>query len=220
MDLFIKIDRFLSRYLPPAVKRIFLINCAVFLTYQVVAIVNFDFAGRLIFLFAEDPAFSLRRLFIWQFLTYMFVHVQGFHILFNMLILWFFAPELEMRWGNRRFWTFYLVTGIGAGVCHSALALISNREMMPIIGASGALFGVLLAFGAYYPHRRVLFWGVFPMDMWILVSIIIFFEFLTLRGTVSDGISHITHLSGLAVAYIYLARYHHTSDLTRWRYLR
>ena len=218
MDLINQINRFLSRHLTPAVKTIFLINVGVFLTIQIL----WSFAPELKFRFVElaweDPQVSLRRFRIWQFLTYMFVHEQGFHILFNMIILWFFSPELEHRWGTRRFWAFYLITGIGAGFFHSAVGMISTRDVLPIIGASGAIYGVMLAYAAYFPNRTVLVWGILPVLMKYLIAFIVIMDLMMLRA--DDGVSHFTHLAGGVVAFAYLARYHRTTDVTRWRYLR
>jgi membrane associated rhomboid family serine protease len=205
--------------LPSATRRIFEINVGVFLALFILGAFSRQlFENALLFL-AEIPQYSIPRFQIWRFLTYMFVHVQAFHILFNMLVLWFFAREVELRWSRRRFWHFYLLTGIFAGVLHAAIALATGRELGPMIGASGALMGVLLAFGAYYPNRQVLFWGIFPMPMKVLVALIIAMDVL-LVGAPGDRVSRLTHLSGLVVAYAYLWRYHRTPDIRRWRYLR
>lgn len=220
MDLLAQLDRFLSERLSPAVKRIFLINVGVFLLLALLGGTAPHLRNSLVDLFAENPRRSIPRLFVWQFLTYMFIHVDGLHILFNMMILWFFGPELEYRWGRRGFWQFYLVTGIGAGLLHAAIALVTGRELGPIIGASGALFGILLAYAAYFPGRMVYFYGIFPIQMKYLVFFIVLVEFFTVRGGSGDGISHMTHLAGLVVAFFYLSRYHRTSDITKWRYLR
>ena len=80
------------------------------------------------------------------------------------------------------------------------------------------MFGILFAYAVYYPNRPVYVWGLFPILIKYLVGIIILLEFLAMGNM--DGISHITHLTGLAVAFVYLSRYHRTTDLTRWRYMR
>jgi len=223
MEFIAKVDRFLSRHLTPVVKTIFVINCAVFILIQTALF--FGAPGRrlvefVLGLLAESPRRALGRAMIWQFLTYMFVHVGGFHILLNMLILWFFGPPLENRWGGRRFWSFYLITGAGAGLLHAAIALLSGRELGPIVGASGALFGVLLASAAYYPNQPVLFFGIFPIQIKWLVALLVLFEIFALRDSLRDGVSHVAHLSGALVAFLWLARHHHTADITRWRWTR
>ena len=231
MDPLAQLNHFLSRHLSPAVKKILLINVVVFLAIQIgyqiglerTSISDPRNVGEWILDWVwENPRQSLGRFFIWQFLTYMFVHEQGMHLLFNMIILWFFGPELEHRWGTRQFWRFYLITGAGAGLLHAGIAMtragLGGPHMSPIIGASGALFGVLFAFGTYYPDRTVLLWGVIPVMMKYLVAGIIVIEVLTLPA--QDGVSHLTHLTGLAVAFVLLSRYHHTTDFRRWRYMR
>jgi len=225
MDLFAQLDRYLARYLSPAVRIIFLINCGAFLFF---AVLNFfgaaggplsRVADLLVRLLANDPALSVGRGMIWQFVSYMFLHFDPLHLIFNMFILWFFAPALERRWGTMRFWNFYLVVGAGAGFLYALLTFLSGRAQGPVIGASGALYGVLLAFAAYYPNSMVYVWGIFPIAMKYLVGIIILFDFIAMRNPASN-VSHLTHMTGLAVAFFYLSRYHRTSDLTRWRYLR
>jgi membrane associated rhomboid family serine protease len=225
MDLLVRIDRFLAQHLSPAVRLIFMINCGVFLFFFILSFFAAvgpvgNFTGLLWTLLANDPQLSIGRFMIWQFVTYMFVHsiVSPFHLLFNMLILWFFAPPLERRWGTGRFWNFYLVVGAGAGLIFAALSLTSGRAGA-VIGASGAIYGVMLAFAAYYPNAMVYFWGIFPIQMKYLVAIIILFDFIMLRDPYSP-VSHLTHIAGLVVAYLYLSRYHRTYDITRWRYRR
>jgi len=220
MDFFRGIDRFLSAHLTPAVKKIFLANVLVFIAIQFM----FGFLPRTssreiidVFL-AENPYYDLPAFFLWQFLTYMFVHIEPLHIFFNMFILWFFAPDLEARWGTSRFWRFYLLTGIGAGLFHSLVRLIFQYEAAPVIGASGALMGVLLASAAYYPNRRVYVWGVFPITLKWLIAFTILFEIFALRGA-TGNVSHITHIGGLITAYIYLTGYHRTADIARWRFM-
>jgi membrane associated rhomboid family serine protease len=223
MDFLVRIDRFLAQHLSPAVRMIFLINCGVFLFFILLSFFGgiapvANFTELLATLVANDPRLSIGRFMIWQFVTYMFVHFTPFHLLFNMLILWFFAPPLERRWGTARFWNFYLAVGAGAGLIYAILSLTSGRTAA-VIGASGAIYGVMTAFAAYYPNAMVYVWGIFPIQMKYLVAIIILFDFIALRDPYSP-ISHLTHLAGLGVAYLYLSRYHRTYDITRWRYRR
>lgn len=225
MDLLVQFDRFLSRHLTPAVKTIFLINCGFFLFWTILSLfsgvgVVAGFLNILIELTANTPSLSLGRFMIWQVVTYMFVHLDPFHLLFNMLILWFFGPALEGRWGTLRFWNFYLVVGAGAGLLYSVFTVFSGGGHIPVIGASGALYGVLLAFAAYYPNAMVYFWGIFPIPIKYLVAIVVLFDLFSTMGGRATGISYLTHICGFGIAFLYLTRYHRTSDITRWRYLR
>lgn len=225
MDLFVQFDRFLSRHLSPAVKTIFLINSGVFLFFVFAPLVpgvgeGASLADNLLLLTANTPRLALGRFMVWQFVTYMFVHLDPFHLLFNMLILWFFAPSLERRWGTPRFLNFYLVVGAAAGFFYALFTVFSGWSGIPVIGASGALYGVMLGFAAYYPNAMVYVWGVFPITMKYLVAIAILFDLFSTIGQRATGVSYLTHVCGFAVAYLYLTRYHRTSDITRWRYLR
>jgi membrane associated rhomboid family serine protease len=219
MNYYRQLDRWLSERFTPAVKTIFVINVGVFIVLLILGLFSRDLRDLLIVIFGENANLSLRRGMIWQFLTYMFIHVDPIHLLFNMLILYFFGRELEYRWGRFNFWVFYLVTGIGAGLLHGIIGALTGAETSaPMIGASGALFGILLAYGAYFPNQTVLVYFLFPIQMKYLVALLIFLEVALVNR--QDNISRITHLSGLVIAYLYLTRYHRTADIRKWRYLR
>ena len=172
------------------------------------------------------PALSTRAaehaFWLWQPATYMFLHGGVFHILFNMLALWMFGAELERIWGTRYFLKFYFVTGIGAGVVTVILSLLpfgAQLQYVNIIGASGAIYGLLLAFAMYFPDRPILL-VVFPVPAKIAVTIlgaIALFSSLSESG----GVANATHLSGLVVAYFFLkgARLHPLAEV-KYRYLK
>jgi membrane associated rhomboid family serine protease len=170
------------------------------------------------------PAWVIQSLWIWQLVTYMFLHGGIFHILFNMLALWMFGTELERIWGTRYFLKFYFVTGIGAGALTVLIALLPfdfTRQLLHanIIGASGAIYGLLLAYALYFPDRPILL-VVFPVPAKIAVTIlgaIAFYSSLSESG----GVANATHLGGLLVAYLFLksARMHPLSEV-KYRYLK
>lgn len=210
--------RMLDRFLTPAVKTIFLINIVVSLVLLIVGSLKPGFDGWVVGHLAQYALDTVRGQ-VWRLLTYMFIHVQILHLAFNMLALWFFAPALEDRWGTRRFWTFYLTAGVGAGLVHTAVALLTGQEAYSyVIGASGAIFAVMLAYAAYYPEAVVMIYGVFPMKIKHLMIILIFLEFMTTAGGGGRGVSNLTHLSGLAIAYVYLSLYHKEWDIRRWQW--
>src|SRR5262249_35553535 len=125
---------------------------------------------------ALRPASVIRHLWVWQLVTYMFLHAGVFHILLNMFALWMFGTELERRWGTRYFLKFYFATGIGAAVLTVAFSLLpfSFAEMLygvPIVGASGAIYGLLLAFALYFPDRPILLSFLFPVPAKYFVMI-------------------------------------------------
>ncbi len=170
------------------------------------------------------PYDAFWHLRVWQLVTYMFVHGGVFHILFNMLTLWMFGAELERTWGTRYFLKFYFVCGIGAAVLTILFSLLpfeiaQQLQGAVIIGASGAIYGLLLAYAMYFPDRPILliiFWVPAKYCVAILGAIALF-------ASISDtgGVANITHLGGLLVAYLFLksAGMHPLSEV-KYRYLK
>jgi membrane associated rhomboid family serine protease len=165
------------------------------------------------------PAHSF---WIWQTATYMFLHAGIFHILFNMLALWMFGTELERIWGTRYFLKFYFVTGIGAGALTVLVSLLPFARQLQganIVGASGAIYGLLLAYAIYFPDRLILL-IVFPVPVRIAVTIL---GAIALFSSLSDagGVANATHLGGLLIGYLMLkgARLHPISEV-KYRYLK
>jgi membrane associated rhomboid family serine protease len=154
------------------------------------------------------PQYVVRDLRVYQLVTYMFIHAGLFHILFNMLALWMFGTELERVWGTRFFLKFYFITGIGAGCLTILLSLmpfgpLSQLYGQDIVGASGAIYGLLLAYAMYFPERRIYMYFVFPIPARIFVLIM---GAIALFSSISEsgGVANATHLGGLLVAYLYL----------------
>jgi membrane associated rhomboid family serine protease len=170
------------------------------------------------------PTLVLHRLWVWQLVTYMFLHHGLFHILFNMLALWMFGAELERIWGTRYFLKFYFVTGVGAAALTVLFSLLPFDFAEQVyrsntMGASGAIYGLLLAYAMYFPDRPILL-IVFPVPARIAVTIlgaIALFSSLSEAG----GVANATHLSGLLVAYLFLKkpRMHPISEV-KYRYLK
>jgi membrane associated rhomboid family serine protease len=175
--------------------------------------------------FGLRPADVIERFRVWQLATYMFLHGGVFHLLFNMLALWMFGTELERMWGTRYFLKYYLVTGIGAGALTVLVSLPSNEvsaALYPavIIGASGAIYGLLLAFALYFPDRPIYLYMVFPIPAKYFVMIIGALAFYSSLGQ-SSGVASATHLGGLLVGYLYLknGRMQPLGEL-KYRYLK
>jgi len=173
------------------------------------------------------PAWVVRDLRVWQLVTYMFVHAGIFHIVFNMLALWMFGAELERIWGTREFVKYYFITGVGAAVLTILASLLPIGPLQvlyttPIVGASGAIYGLLLAYGLYFPDRPIYLYFVFPIPAKVFVLImgaIAFFSSITEVG----GVANATHLGGLLVGYLYLkGRRGRTSPWAevKYRYLK
>ena len=186
--------------LPPCVKGLIIANVSVFILQLFPGVIGdiVTYYGALL------PVNTFVHFELWRLVTYMFLHSPDmiFHILFNMLSLWWFGVELEDIWGKRRFLIFYFVCGIGSGL-FTLFYLLANSNA-PVIGASGAVLGLLTAYAIYYPHRQVMLFGIFPMRMRTLV---IGYAVISVFFSVSGGggnVAHIVHLGGIAVAYIYL----------------
>ena len=160
---------------------------------------------------------------IWQPFTYMFLHGGIFHILFNMLALWMFGVELERMWGSRFFTKFYFVAGAGAALTtlllsFAPLSFANQLYESRTIGASGAVYGVLLAYALYFPNRPILMYLVFPIPAKYFVMIMGAISLYSSMGATGDGIAHWTHLGGLVAAYLYLKGGTRTSLMTEIKY--
>lgn len=146
---------------------------------------------------------------VWQVFTYMFLHDPRTltHILFNMIGLWIFGTEIEKRVGTREFLFFYLLMGVLSGAFSLAAYALMGVNVL-LVGASGALFALLLLFAVFFPDARILIWGIIPVRAPVLVigyaAIEIFSEVFSLGG----GAAHLTHLAGFGFAWLYcLIRY-------------
>ena len=154
------------------------------------------------------PAAVLERLWLWQLVTYMFLHGGLFHILFNMLAVWMFGVELERLWGTRFFVKYYAIPGLGAAAPTMLFSLMpfsfADRMYEAVtIGASGAVYGLLLAYALYYPDRPIYMYLLFPVPVKYFVMIVGAIAFLSSMGG-GGGVAHAAHLGGLVVGYVYL----------------
>lgn len=190
--------------LTPVVKKLIIINTAIFVFQSFIEIL---LRGNYIALFfGLSYAGVFEHLYIWQIFTYMFLHGGLLHIFFNLFALWMFGGDLENRWGSNFFLKYYLWSGVGAGIFISILNYVMHTNI-PTIGASGAIYGLLLAYGITWPDREVLIYFLFPIKMKYLVIIFGLLEFFgTLKSYagVGENISHIGHLGGLISGFIIL----------------
>jgi len=152
-------------------------------------------------LFALSAAAAVHNLYIWQLFTYMFMHAGVLHLLFNMFALWMFGSALERDWGTRRFLKYYFYCGIAAGLCVLATDLLVHDTLT--LGASGAIFGVLVAFGVCYPDQTILMNFLFPIKAKYMVMIYAAIELL-MTFSPNNGVSTVAHLGGMAFGYVYL----------------
>jgi len=187
--------------LTPAIKLLIIANVVAYLASLVVP--------ALIIKFAVVPAAVFEQLAVWQVVSYMFLHGSIGHLLINMLSLWMFGTELERMWGTRFFTKYYFITGIGAGITTllwslSPLPFADEIYYSAMIGASGAVYGVLLAYALAFPHRPIYMYFVFPIPAKYFMMIIGAITFLSSVGSGGSGVAHTAHLGGLAVGYLYL----------------
>lgn len=187
--------------LTPAVKALIIANVAVFLLQTLLF-------RRLPWWFGLIPAQVVGKFYLWQLVTYMFLHGGFFHILFNMLALWFFGSEIERHWGSKEFVKYYFLTGVGAGIIHILFSFWLGSPRIPVIGASGAVYGVLLAFGLMFPDRVVtlLLFFVLPVSIKAKYLVMMFAAIALFSGVLGtgEGVAHFAHLGGMAVGWLYL----------------
>lgn len=183
------------------------------------------FFQDLILILGLRPADLGEKFAVWQFVTYMFLHGGISHILFNMLTLWMMGTELERMWGTKFFTKFYFVCGIGAGVTQFLVGLIplpmtSVFFTNVTIGASGAIFGLLLAYALYFPTRPILMFFIFPVPAKYFVMILGGIQLL-LASAGGGGVAYTAHLGGIATGYLYLKglRFNLFSEI-QYRYLK
>ncbi len=147
----------------------------------------------------------------WTVITYQFLHGGMLHLAFNMLALFFFGPRLEARLGGARFLGLYLVSGIGGAL----LSFITPT--VGIIGASGAVFGILLAFARYYPRERIYIWGILPIESRVLVVLLAVFSLWAGFGGTQDNVAHFAHLGGFVGGWAFLRIQERYSPAERFR---
>jgi len=218
-------------YITPAVQWLIIANAAVFMLEVFVSVFKGVPAySYLTHRFGLVPSGVLHGLRIWQPFTYLFLHAVDdfFHILVNMFMLWMFGRELELVWGRDRFLRYYFLTGIGAGIINllvNSVPLLWGKALSdtPTIGASGAVFGVLLACAILFPDRQVRFFFAISMSMRMFMIFMIALEFLGTIGS-GDNISHFCHFGGMLVGYVYLRRgsflYSVRNSVSDWQYKR
>lgn len=209
----------------PMVKKLIIINLGVWFFIQLI-IENIFLKDEYITLYLSFvPKLTIEHFYIWQPFTYMFLHSDNvFHVILNMVSLWFFGSELEYRWGGRSFLYYYLICGVGAAVIYLlgviAVGLFTGHEpavySAPVLGASGAVFGILLAYGILFGERIIYFFGVFPMKARYFIMVIGGVELVTLlsAGLGGSNVANLAHIGGLITGYLYLVVW------TRWQQRR
>jgi membrane associated rhomboid family serine protease len=217
----------IGEYFPRAIKTLCIICISVFLLQELSQLI-YHSEGRNFWLlwFGLVPA-SVVRGFVWQPVTYLFLHAGILHILLNLLYLAMFGADLEHAWGSKRFYIYFFLCGVGAGLINVAVKMALDPHslggaLVPTIGCSGAIYGILLANAVILPQRRV--W-MFPLPVTVSMKIFVIImgaiEFFGTIGQSGDAVSHICHLGGMLVGYIYLRRgsylYNMRNSVSDWK---
>lgn len=207
--------------LPPVIKNLIIINVLMFLLTMLLESMGIPLTGYLALFPVQSPLFEP-----YQFVTHMFMHGGLGHVFFNMFALWMFGSPLENVWGPKRFLIFYLVTGLGAAALYmgvnayevyqlqqtvalggpgvvAAQKALDLSLVRPVVGASGAVFGVLLAFGMFFPNTLIYIYFLFPLKAKYFVIIYGAIElYMGIANNPSDNVAHFAHLGGMLFGYI------------------
>jgi membrane associated rhomboid family serine protease len=190
------------QFFPPVIKALLISNAAVFFGMMFFGSFRIDDFYFDRFFFEAFALWPLGAGFaFWQLFSYMFIHAGFTHILFNMLALWMFGMELEHLMGSRKFLIFYLLCGLGGGIANLVVAPMFT-SVGPTVGASGAVYGVLLAFGMLFPERPIYIYFLLPIKAKYFVVMYMAFEIFSIGSM--DGIAHFAHLGGALVGFLYL----------------
>jgi membrane associated rhomboid family serine protease len=181
--------------LTPGVKAIIIANMVAFLLQVIIKPLSSWF-------WLSPPLVLPWNFQLWRIGTYMFLHGGLTHLFFNMLMLFMFGCSIEREWGTRSFYRYYFLCGFGAALF--SFIPYGPFYAIPTIGASGAIYGILLAYGVLFPHRQILVFLTFPVEARYLVAVLGFTSFVLSISSSTDGIAHTVHLGGLATGYVLL----------------
>ncbi len=201
-------------FFPPVIKYLLITNVAVFLLQSFIFVSLSAGGENLAILFFK--LFALQPILLdsvqhsplsgpfmpWQLVTYMFMHGGFWHLFLNMFALWMFGMELENIWGSKKFLAYYMMCGIGAGLANLFLSPLFSAVQAPTVGASGSIYGVLVAFGMMFPNRPIFIYFLFPIKAKYFVVIYMIIELLSVGS--NSGIAHVAHLGGGLVGFLYI----------------
>jgi membrane associated rhomboid family serine protease len=202
----------IGNYFPRAIKTLCIICASVFVAQELSRLIFHEPGWNFWLVYLGLIPHSVTHGFIWQPFTYIFLHDSVWHILFNLLYLAMFGADLEHMWGAKKFYTYFFLCGVGAGLIDVIVKTALDPHgfgtaLVPTIGASGAIYGILLATAVVMPHRQI--W-VFPLPVTVSMRIFVIvmgaIEFFGTIGSTGDNVSHVCHLGGMLVGYLYLRR--------------
>ncbi len=205
-------------FFPPVIKNLLIINAVVFMIQilgeKIIASSGLTLSDILTKYFSLIPIGGYIAgtrgaelvewtFYPWQLITYQFMHGSFSHIIFNMFSLWMFGIEIENHWGSKKFLYFYLTCGVAAGLFHLFLSPLLGGLAAPTIGASGAIYGVLVAFALLFPNRLIFLYFFIPVKAKYLVTIMIVMEFM-LVDSANSSIAHLAHLGGALAGLVFI----------------
>lgn len=191
--------------LPPGTKFLILVDVGVFLLQMALP-------GWFVYTFGLTPDVVIHKYWVWQIFTYSFLHGNGWHLFLNMFALWMFGPQIESIWGTRTYLRYFFICATGAAAAQFLLAPESL-----VVGASGGIYGLLIAFGLMFPDSVIYLFFVFPLRA---IQAVLFIALLTLVSAIGTGgsrVAHFAHLGGMLVGFLYLKAPVWKSDFRMWR---
>ena len=198
-------------FLPPVIKNILIINVVVFFIQMIFDNLMFgDYPGWYVLhryfalnpIVGVDQAGQAYNFQIWQIFTYQFMHGGFSHIFFNMFMLWMFGMEIENIMGSKKFLFYYLLTGTGAAIFQLFLAPMFSAGLAPTIGASGAVFGIMVAFAMFFPDRMIFLYFLIPVKAKYLMGFLVLIEFMAV-GNMSI-VAHLAHVGGAVTGFVFI----------------
>jgi membrane associated rhomboid family serine protease len=185
-------------FFPPVIKNLLIINAAVFFLMYFLGDQGRYTVERWLALMPLGMGF-----YVWQLITYQFLHAGFFHIFFNMFMLWMFGMEIEQEWGSKKFLLYYLTAGVGAGLLHMLMTPVLGQPPAPTVGASGSIYGVLLAFALMFPDRPIYLWFLIPIKAKYLIGFFMILEILAIDSAHSN-VAHLAHIGGALVGFLWI----------------
>ncbi|MFH1515794.1 MAG: rhomboid family intramembrane serine protease, partial [bacterium] len=183
---------------------IIIINLVIWLLLAILEKVNGSVHASLTQYLAISPDTTFQQMYLWTLVTYAFVHFSFLHVFYNMLFIFFFAPQIERDFGSRKFLIFYCISAIGAALI-SILAKTHYGIAVPTIGASGVVMAVLVAYGMSYPNQTVYVFGMFPVKVKALIIVVVLIQMaLAFQDGPRSCTDYWAHLGGLATGFIYM----------------
>jgi membrane associated rhomboid family serine protease len=192
---------------PPVIKYLLISNVAIFIfqhfIFEAIRVGGIPLSAYFLRYFALNPISSeLFPFYPWQLFTYLFMHGGFWHLFLNMFALWMFGMELENIWGSKKFLLYYLMCGVGAGLAQILISPLFSKLLVPTVGASGSVFGVLVAFGMLFPNREIFLYFLFPIKAKYFVIIYMIIALVSLGD--NSLVAHAAHLGGGLIGFIYL----------------